>query len=136
MRDGQAEWMQKMCAGRGLHARMPVNDCVAKIWLYASCAAGGNDCFKFFYCTSWRISGASSIILASEAGAPLYAGIVIAFVIAELSVFAMIIGGVLSWYWGLLLTNIIAPATIIRKDASLASLYFDSAGFGDIYTFH
>jgi zinc/manganese transport system permease protein len=69
--------------------------------------------------------------LAGEAMAhAIVPGIVIAFVIAGLSVFSMIAGGLIAGVGVALLTSIIARSTIIREDASLASLYLLALAVG------
>ncbi len=57
-------------------------------------------------------------------------GIVIAFVAAGLSVYSMITGGLIAGVGVALLTSIIARSTIIREDASLASLYLVALALG------
>ena len=69
--------------------------------------------------------------LAGEAMAhAIVPGIVIGFVIAGLSVASMIIGGLAAGVTVALLTNLLARFTIIREDASLASLYLISLALG------
>ena len=57
-------------------------------------------------------------------------GIVIAFVIAGLSVGSMIIGGLTAGITVAALTSLLARFTIIREDASLASLYLIALALG------
>ena len=69
--------------------------------------------------------------LAGEAMAhAIVPGIVIGFVIAGLSVASMIIGGLAAGITVALLTSLLARFTIIREDASLASLYLISLALG------
>ena len=57
-------------------------------------------------------------------------GIVIAFVIAGLSVLSMIVGGLIAGVSVAVLTTLLARTTIIREDASLASLYLVALALG------
>ncbi|MEM1307424.1 MAG: metal ABC transporter permease [Pseudomonadota bacterium] len=57
-------------------------------------------------------------------------GIVIAFVIAGLSVVSMIVGGLIAGVSVAALTALVARVTIIREDASLASLYLIALALG------
>lgn len=57
-------------------------------------------------------------------------GIVIAFVVVGLSVYSMITGGLIAGVGVALLTSVIARSTIIREDASLASLYLVALALG------
>ena len=69
--------------------------------------------------------------LAGEAMAhAIVPGIVIAFVIAGLSVASMIVGGLIAGVSIAILTTLLARATIIREDASLASLYLVALALG------
>ncbi|MEM7121790.1 MAG: metal ABC transporter permease [Pseudomonadota bacterium] len=69
--------------------------------------------------------------LAGEAMAhAIVPGIVIAFVIAGLSVASMIIGGLTAGIAVAALTSLLARMTIIREDASLASLYLIALALG------
>ena len=69
--------------------------------------------------------------LAGEAMAhAIVPGIVIAFVIAGLSVYSMIVGGLIAGVSVALLTSFVARKTIIREDASLASLYLVALALG------
>ena len=69
--------------------------------------------------------------LAGEAMAhAIVPGIVIAFVVAGLSVFSMIVGGLIAGVSVALLTSFVARKTIIREDASLASLYLVALALG------
>ncbi|MEL7430804.1 MAG: metal ABC transporter permease, partial [Pseudomonadota bacterium] len=69
--------------------------------------------------------------LAGEAMAhAIVPGIVIAFVVAGLSVGSMIVGGLAAGITVALLTSLIARITIIREDASLASLYLIALALG------
>ncbi|MEM7747259.1 MAG: metal ABC transporter permease [Pseudomonadota bacterium] len=69
--------------------------------------------------------------LAGEAMAhAIVPGIVIAFVIAGLSVASMIVGGLVAGVSVALLTSLLAQKTIIREDASLASLYLIALALG------
>ncbi len=69
--------------------------------------------------------------LAGEAMAhAIVPGIVIAFVIAGLSVYSMIVGGLIAGVSVALLTSFLARKTIIREDASLASLYLVALALG------
>ena len=69
--------------------------------------------------------------LAGEAMAhAIVPGIVIAFVIAGLSVMSMIIGGLTAGIAVAALTSLLARMTIIREDASLASLYLIALALG------
>ena len=69
--------------------------------------------------------------LAGEAMAhAIVPGIVIAFVVAGLSVASMIVGGLVAGVSVVLLTSLIAQKTIIREDASLASLYLIALALG------
>ena len=62
--------------------------------------------------------------LAGEAMAhAIVPGIVIAFVVAGLTMVSMVIGGLIAGVTIAALTSLLARATIIREDASLASLY-------------
>ncbi|MEP0942804.1 MAG: metal ABC transporter permease [Rhizobiaceae bacterium] len=69
--------------------------------------------------------------LAGEAMAhAIVPGIVIAFVIAGLSVTSMIVGGLTAGISVAVLTSLLARKTIIREDASLASLYLIALALG------
>ena len=69
--------------------------------------------------------------LAGEAMAhAIVPGIVIAFVIAGLSVYSMIVGGLIAGVSVALLTSFVARKTIIREEASLASLYLVALALG------
>ena len=69
--------------------------------------------------------------LAGEAMAhAIVPGIVIAFVIAGLSVASMIVGGLMAGIAVAVLTSLLAKLTILREDASLASLYLVSLALG------
>ena len=69
--------------------------------------------------------------LAGEAMAhAIVPGIVIAFVIAGLSVGSMIVGGLTAGITVAALTSLLARMTIIREDASLASLYLTALALG------
>ena len=69
--------------------------------------------------------------LAGEAMAhAIVPGIVIAFVIAGLSVVSMIVGGMIAGVSVALLTSFVAQRTIIREDAGLASLYLIALALG------
>lgn len=69
--------------------------------------------------------------LAGEAMAhAIVPGIVIAFVIAGLSVYSMIVGGLIAGVSVAVLTSFVARKTIIREDASLASLYLVALALG------
>ena len=69
--------------------------------------------------------------LAGEAMAhAIVPGIVIAFVVAGLSVGSMVIGGLMAGIVVAFLTSFIARKTIIREDASLASLYLIALALG------
>ena len=69
--------------------------------------------------------------LAGEAMAhAIVPGIVIAFVVAGLSVTSMIIGGLTAGIAVAALTSLLARMTIIREDASLASLYLIALALG------
>lgn len=69
--------------------------------------------------------------LAGEAMAhAIVPGIVIAFVVAGLSVASMIVGGLTAGVIVAALTSLIARKTIIREDASLASLYLIALALG------
>ena len=69
--------------------------------------------------------------LAGEAMAhAIVPGIVVAFVIAGLSVFSMLIGGLIAGVSVAVLTTLLARTTIIREDASLASLYLIALALG------
>lgn len=69
--------------------------------------------------------------LAGEAMAhAIVPGIVIAFVIAGLSVGSMIVGGLTAGITVAVLTSLVARMTIIREDASLASLYLIALALG------
>lgn len=69
--------------------------------------------------------------LAGEAMAhAIVPGIVIAFVIAGLSVVSMIVGGLIAGVSVALLTSFLAQKTILREDASLASLYLIALALG------
>ena len=69
--------------------------------------------------------------LAGEAMAhAIVPGIVLGFVIAGLSVTSMIVGGLGAGISVALLTSLLARFTIIREDASLASLYLISLALG------
>ncbi|MGB0681479.1 MAG: metal ABC transporter permease [Magnetovibrionaceae bacterium] len=69
--------------------------------------------------------------LAGEAMAhAIVPGIVIAFVVAGLSAASMIVGGLTAGVAVAILTSLIARKTIIREDASLASLYLVALALG------
>lgn len=69
--------------------------------------------------------------LAGEAMAhAIVPGIVIAFVVAGLSVTSMIVGGLSAGITVAVLTSLLARMTIIREDASLASLYLIALALG------
>jgi len=69
--------------------------------------------------------------LAGEAMAhAIVPGIVIAFVVAGLSVASMIVGGLIAGVSVAVLTTLLARLTIIREDASLASLYLIALALG------
>ncbi len=69
--------------------------------------------------------------LAGEAMAhAIVPGIVIAFVVAGLSVASMLIGGLTAGIAVAALTSLLARLTIIREDASLASLYLIALALG------
>ena len=69
--------------------------------------------------------------LAGEAMAhAIVPGIVIAFVVAGLSVISMIVGGLAAGITVAALTSLLARMTIIREDASLASLYLIALALG------
>lgn len=69
--------------------------------------------------------------LAGEAMAhAIVPGIVIAFVVAGLSVVSMIVGGLIAGISVAILTSILARSTIIREDAGLASLYLIALALG------
>ncbi len=69
--------------------------------------------------------------LAGEAMAhAIVPGIVIAFVVAGLSVASMIVGGLTAGITVAVLTSFLARKTIIREDASLASLYLIALALG------
>ncbi len=69
--------------------------------------------------------------LAGEAMAhAIVPGIVIAFVVAGLSVASMIVGGLTAGIAVAALTTLLARMTIIREDASLASLYLIALALG------
>ena len=69
--------------------------------------------------------------LAGEAMAhAIVPGIVIAFVVAGLSVGSMIVGGLTAGITVAVLTSLLARMTIIREDASLASLYLIALALG------
>ena len=69
--------------------------------------------------------------LAGEAMAhAIVPGIVIAFVVSGLSVVSMIIGGLTAGIAVAALTSLLARMTIIREDASLASLYLIALALG------
>lgn len=69
--------------------------------------------------------------LAGEAMAhAIVPGIVIAFVVAGLSVLSMIVGGLIAGVSVAALTTLLARMTIIREDASLASLYLIALALG------
>ncbi|MEM9331019.1 MAG: metal ABC transporter permease [Pseudomonadota bacterium] len=69
--------------------------------------------------------------LAGEAMAhAIVPGIVIAFVVAGLSVVSMVVGGLIAGITVGLLTSMLARITIIREDASLASLYLIALALG------
>lgn len=71
------------------------------------------------------------LALAGEAMAhAIVPGIVIAFVIAGLSVASMIVGGLVAGVGVALLTSLVAQKTIIREDAGLASLYLIALALG------
>ena len=69
--------------------------------------------------------------LAGEAMAhAIVPGIVVAFVVAGLSVVSMLVGGMIAGIGVALLTSVLARATIIRQDAGLASLYLIALALG------
>ncbi|MAH83943.1 MAG: zinc ABC transporter permease [Rhodospirillaceae bacterium TMED8] len=69
--------------------------------------------------------------LAGEAMAhAIVPGIVIGFVVAGLSVVSMVIGGLTAGIAVAALTSLLARKTIIREDASLASLYLTALALG------
>ncbi|MEO0329133.1 MAG: metal ABC transporter permease [Pseudomonadota bacterium] len=69
--------------------------------------------------------------LAGEAMAhAIVPGIVIAFVVAGLSVASMVVGGLVAGITVAVLTSLLARMTIIREDASLASLYLIALALG------
>lgn len=69
--------------------------------------------------------------LAGEAMAhAIVPGIVIAFVVAGLSVISMVVGGLAAGIAVAVLTSFVARRTIIREDASLASLYLIALALG------
>ena len=69
--------------------------------------------------------------LAGEAMAhAIVPGIVIAFVVAGLSVVSMIVGGLAAGIIVVALTSLLARLTIIREDAGLASLYLIALALG------
>ena len=69
--------------------------------------------------------------LAGEAMAhAIVPGIVIAFVIAGLSVVSMLIGGIIAGVIVATCTSFLARRTMIKEDASLASLYLISLALG------
>lgn len=69
--------------------------------------------------------------LAGEAMAhAIVPGIVIGFVVAGLSVISMIVGGLAAGITVAILTSVLARFTIIREDASLASLYLVALALG------
>jgi len=69
--------------------------------------------------------------LAGEAMAhAIVPGIVIAFVIAGLSVMSMITGGLIAGLSVAVLTTVLARSTVIREDAGLASLYLIALALG------
>ncbi|CAN0498385.1 unnamed protein product, partial [Discosporangium mesarthrocarpum] len=69
--------------------------------------------------------------LAGEAMAhAIVPGIVIAFVVTGLSVGSMIVGGLSAGITVAVLTSLLARMTIIREDASLASLYLIALALG------
>ncbi|MEL7048709.1 MAG: metal ABC transporter permease [Pseudomonadota bacterium] len=69
--------------------------------------------------------------LAGEAMAhAIMPGIAIAFVFVGLSVVSMIVGGLIAGISAALLTTFLARTTMIREDASLASIYLISLAFG------
>lgn len=69
--------------------------------------------------------------LAGEAMAhAIVPGIVVAFVIAGLSVVSMLVGGLVAGIGVALLTSVLARSTIIRQDAGLASLYLIALALG------
>lgn len=69
--------------------------------------------------------------LAGEAMAhAIVPGIVIAFVFAGLSVVSMLVGGIIAGVIVALLTSLLARRTLIKEDASLASLYLISLALG------
>ena len=69
--------------------------------------------------------------LAGEAMAhAIVPGIVIGFVVAGLSVASMIVGGLAAGITVAILTSVLARYTIIREDASLASLYLIALALG------
>lgn len=69
--------------------------------------------------------------LAGEAMAhAIVPGIVIAFVISGLSVVSMLIGGIVAGVVVALISTLLAKRTVIKEDASLASLYLISLALG------
>ncbi len=69
--------------------------------------------------------------LAGEAMAhAIVPGIVIAFVVAGLSMASMIVGGLVAGIGVALMTSLLARSTIIREDAGLASLYLVALALG------
>ena len=69
--------------------------------------------------------------LAGEAMAhAIVPGIVIAFVVAGLTMGSMVIGGLIAGVTVAALTSLLARETIIREDASLASLYLIALALG------
>ena len=69
--------------------------------------------------------------LAGEAMAhAIVPGIVIAFVVAGLTMGSMVIGGLIAGVTVAALTSLLARVTIIREDASLASLYLIALALG------
>lgn len=69
--------------------------------------------------------------LAGEAMAhAIVPGIVIAFVVAGLSVMSMITGGLIAGLSVAVLTTVLARSTVIREDAGLASLYLIALALG------
>ncbi|KNG95413.1 metal ABC transporter permease [Pseudaestuariivita atlantica] len=57
-------------------------------------------------------------------------GVVIGFVVAGLSVFSLLIGGLIAGVGAAILTAVLARKTILRSDASLASIYLIALALG------
>ncbi|MEM8580391.1 MAG: metal ABC transporter permease, partial [Pseudomonadota bacterium] len=57
-------------------------------------------------------------------------GVVIGFVVAGLSVFSLLIGGLIAGIGAAILTAFLARKTILRSDASLASIYLIALALG------